>query len=160
MIALAIAAMVLALFLTPLGAPGNWIMIAILAAGAWYDRVSWPVLFVCVAIALIAEVLEFMLVKRMSDKYGGSKKAFWGAIAGGIVGVIIGMPVPVIGSIIAGFIGSFGGAAIVTYMEAKDMGQAGRVGWGVLLGRMLAAAVKTAAGIAILVAGAAALLVP
>ena len=158
MIAAAVAALVLALFLTPLGAPGNWIMIAIIAAGAWYDRVSWPVLALCVVIALVAEVLEFLLVKRMSDRYGGSRKAFWGAIAGGIVGVVIGMPVPIIGSIIAGFAGSFAGAALVTYLEAKDMGQAGRVGWGVLLGRMLAATVKTAAGIGILVMGAAALL--
>ena len=160
MTALAVAAMVFSLFLTPLGAPGNWIMIVILAIGAYYDRVSWPVLAVCVVIALVAEVLEFLLVKRMSDKYGGSKKAFWGAIAGGIVGVVVGMPVPVIGSIIAGFLGSFAGAAVVTYMEAKDMDQARRVGWGVLLGRMLAATVKTAAGIAILVAGAAAFLIP
>ena len=160
MTALAVAAMVFALFLTPLGAPGNWIMIAILAIGAYYDRVSWPVLALCVVIALIAEVLEFLLVKRMSDKYGGSKKAFWGAIAGGIAGVIVGIPVPVVGSIIAGFLGSFAGAAIVTYMEAKDMDQARRVGWGVLIGRMLAATVKTAAGIAILVVGAAALLLP
>ena len=158
MIAAAVAALVLALFLTPLGAPGNWIMIAIIAAGAWYDRVSWPVLALCVVIALVAEVLEFLLVKRMSDRYGGSRKALWGAIAGGIIGVVIGMPVPIIGSIIAGFAGSFAGAALVTYLEAKDMGQAGRVGWGVLLGRMLAATVKTAAGIGILVMGAAALL--
>lgn len=158
MIAAAVAAMVIALFLTPLGAPGNWIMIAVLAAGAWYDRVGWLVLVICVCLALVAEVLEFLLVKRMSDRYGGSRKAFWGAILGGIVGVVIGMPVPIIGSIIAGFAGSFAGAALVTYMEAKDMGQAGRVGWGVLLGRMLAATVKTAAGIAILVMGAAALL--
>ena len=109
MLAAAVAAMVFALFLTPLGAPGNWIMIAILAAGAWYDRVSWPVLVVCIVIALVAEVLEFLLVKRMSDRYGGSRKAFWGAIAGGIVGVVVGMPVPIIGSIIAGFAGSFAG---------------------------------------------------
>lgn len=155
---LAVLAMTGALFLTPLGAPGNWIMVAIVAAGAWYGAVSWPVLMVCVVVATLAEVLEFVLVKRLSDKHGGTRKAFWGAIAGGIIGVVVGMPVPVIGSIIAGFLGSFAGAAFVTWLEAKDMGQAGRVGWGVLLGRMWAAAVKTAAGILILVAGGAALL--
>ena len=75
-----------------------------------------------------------------------------------IFGVVVGIPVPIIGSIIAGFVGSFAGAALVTWLEARDMGQAGRVGWGVLMGRMWAAAVKTAAGVVILVAGGAALL--
>ncbi len=154
----AVAAMVVSLFLTPLGMPGNWIMVAIVTAGAWYGTVSWGVVVLCVVLAGIAEVLEFVLVKKMTGQYGGSRKAFWGAIAGGIVGVVVGMPVPVIGSIIAGFVGSFAGAAVVTYLEARDMGQAGRVGWGVMMGRMWAAAVKTAAGVAILVAGAAAYL--
>jgi uncharacterized protein YqgC (DUF456 family) len=155
---LVIAIMVGALLLTPLGAPGNWIMLIVVAVAAFSGRISYPVLALCVVVALIAEVIEWMILKRMTGRYGGSKRAFWGAIAGGIIGVIVGVPVPIIGSVIAGFIGSFAGAAVVTYMEARDMGQAGRVGWGVLMGRMLAAAVKTAAGIVILVAGAAAML--
>ena len=154
----AVAAMVLALFLTPLGAPGNWIMVAIVAAGAYFGEVGALKVGICVVIALIAEALEYVLVKKHSEKHGGSKKAFWGAIVGGIAGVMIGIPVPIIGSVVAGFLGSFAGAAAVTYMEARDMGQAGRVGWGVLLGRMWAAAIKTAAGMAILVIGAWALL--
>ena len=155
---IAIAAMVAALMLTPIGAPGNMIMVIIVAICTWLGYVSGGVLVTCIIIALIAEGLEFLIVKKFTGKYGGSKKAFWGAIAGGFAGVLIGMPVPIIGSLIAGFIGTFVGAAAVTYMEMRDMGQAGRVGWGVLIGRMLAAAVKTAAGIVILIAGAAALL--
>lgn len=158
MIVLAIAVMIIGLFLTPLGAPGNWIMVVVVAIAAFTGHVGYPILALCVVVALVAEIIEYLILKKMTGKYGGSKRAFWGAIAGGIIGVIVGVPVPVIGSMIAGFVGSFVGAAIVTYMEAKDMGQAGRVGWGVLMGRMLAAAVKTAAGIVVLVAGAAAML--
>lgn len=156
---LAIAVMIAALLLTPLGAPGNWIMVVVVAIAAFTGRVGYPVLALCVGVALVAEIIEYVILKKMTGKYGGSRRAFWGAIAGGIIGVIVGVPVPIVGSMIAGFIGSFVGAAIVTYMEARDMGQAGRVGWGVLMGRMFAAAVKTAAGVIVLVAGAAALLV-
>lgn len=155
---LAIALMFGALFLTPLGLPGNWIMIAVLAAGAYFDYVGALVLIAAVLIALVGELVEFLLVQKLNLRYGGSNKAFWGAIAGGMIGVVVGVPVPVIGSIVAGFIGSFVGAALVTLAETRHMQSAGRVGWGVLLGRMWAAAVKTAAGIVILVLGAAAFL--
>lgn len=154
----AILVMVGALFATPLGAPGNWIMVAVVAAGAWFGRVGWLVLGAAVVIAGAAEIVEFMLVRRLSLQYGGSRRAFWGSIAGGIVGVVIGLPVAVVGSIVAGFIGSFMGAALVTLAESRSLGRAGRVGWGVLLGRMWAAAAKTAAGLAILVLGGGAIL--
>ena len=155
---LAILIMVGGLLATPLGAPGNWIMIAVLAVAAWLGHVGLPVLLAAVLLAALAELLELLLVRRLSLRYGGSRYAFWGAIAGGIAGVVVGVPVPIIGSVIAGFLGSFVGAALVTVAETRRLGNAGRVGWGVLLGRVWAAAVKTAAGIAIIVIGAAALL--
>lgn len=158
MAALAIGIMVVALFLTPLGMPGNWIMIAVLASGAYYDYVGYPIIIAATLLAGAAEIVEYMLVQRLNLKYGGSRRAFWGAIGGGMLGVIVGLPVPVIGSIIAGFLGTFLGAAAVTLMETRQLHDARRVGWGVVLGRVWAAAVKTAAGIAILVLGAAAFL--
>lgn len=154
----AILLMVLSLFLIPLGLPGIWIMVGILALGAVYKEVGLLVLVGALVLALTAELLEFVFVKRLTDKYGGSRKAFWGAIIGGVIGVIVGIPVPVIGSVIAGFVGSFLGAAVATVLEGRDLAAARRVGWGVLIGRALAAAVKTAAGIVILVFGIAAFL--
>lgn len=158
MTVVAIVAMVLCLVLTAVGAPGNWIMIAILGALTWYGNVSIFTLIGCSVVALIAEIVEFLLVRKLSERYGGSRRAFWGALVGGIAGVVIGLPVPVIGSIIAGLLGSFAGAAVATYSEVRDMGQAGRVGWGAMMGRMWAAVAKTAAGVIILVAAVAAIL--
>jgi uncharacterized protein YqgC (DUF456 family) len=155
---IAIAALVGALLITPLGAPGLLIMVIVLGICTWLGYVSVPVLVGCVITALVAEGLEFVIMKKLTGRYGGSRRAFWGALAGGFIGVIAGAPVPIIGSMIAGFIGTFAGAAIVTWIELRDMGQAGRVGWGVLMGRMFAAGVKTAAGMIILIAGSAALL--
>lgn len=158
MTVLAIVVMAAALFLTPLGLPGNWIMIAVLAAGAYFGDVGWAIFIAATLIAFAAEIVEYLLLKKLAVRYGGSRKAFWGAIAGGFAGVVIGLPVPIIGSVVAGLLGSFVGAAIVTFAETRNMDDANRVGWGVLLGRMWAAAAKTAAGVAILVLGAAAFL--
>jgi uncharacterized protein len=160
MIAIAgILVMVVALLLTPLGVPGLWIMVGVLAIGAIAGDVGILTLMVCLALAFFAEIVEFFIVDKLNVRYGGSRLAFWGAIAGGIAGVIIGLPVPIIGSLIAGFLGSFAGAVAATLYETRRMDAAARVGWGVLLGRMWSAAVKVAVGIVILVLGTAALLV-
>lgn len=156
---LGILVMGIALILTPLGIPGLWIMVGVLAIGAIAGTVGAFVIIVCLALALGAEILEYLIVDRLNVRYGGSRLAFWGAIFGGIAGVIIGMPIPLIGSLIAGFLGTFAGAMAATLYETKRFDSAARVGWGVLLGRMWAAATKVAAGIIIFVLGSTALLV-
>jgi uncharacterized protein len=156
---LGIAVMFIALFLTPLGIPGNWIMVGVLAAGALLGEVGVGVMIAALLLAGAAEIVEFMIVNRLNVRYGGTSRAFWGSIAGGIMGVMVGLPVPIVGSVIAGFLGSFVGAAVVTWFETTRSDAALRVGWGVLIGRALSAAAKSAAGVVILVLGAAALLV-
>lgn len=156
--ALGIVVMAIALFLTPLGIPGLWIMVGVLTVGAILGDVGIAILLGCLVLALGAEILEFFIVQKLNVRYGGSRLAFWGAILGGVVGVVVGLPVPIIGSIIAGFLGSFAGAMAATLYETKRFDAATRVGWGVLLGRMWAAATKVAAGMVIFVLGAAALL--
>jgi uncharacterized protein len=155
---LGIAVMVAALLLTPLGVPGLWIMVVVLAIGWWVGAVGLLILGFALVLAAAAEVVEFLIVDRLNVRYGGSRLAFWGAIAGGIAGVIVGLPVPIIGSVIAGFVGSFVGAAVATLYETRHVESAARVGWATLLGRMWGAAAKVAAGTIILVLGAAALL--
>ncbi len=157
MIWLALAVMVVALFVIPLGLPGLWIMVGVLALAALYKAVGLITLLIVVAVAGVAELIEFLVVNRLTARYGGSRKAFWGAIAGGIIGVMVGIPIPIVGSIVAAFFGSFVGAALVTLAETRKLDAAGRVGWGVVLGRALAAGVKVFAGVAILVLGALAL---
>lgn len=147
------AVMALAIILIPLGLPGLWIMVAIVGVGAWLGEVSGWILATALALAAIAELAEWLVVQRLNVRYGGSPRAFWGAVIGGFVGVLVGAPVPVIGSVIAGFLGSFIGAAAVTYHEAGDVAAARRVGWGVVVGRALSAGLKVGAGIVILVLG-------
>jgi uncharacterized protein YqgC (DUF456 family) len=155
---LGVIVMVIALIGIPLGLPGLWIMIGVAAVGAIVGEISLVTLLACVLLAVVAEVIEFLIVGKLTKQYGGSRKAFWGALAGGFAGVLIGAPIPIIGSIIAGMLGAFAGAALVTYAETRKLDSAHRVGWGAVLGRMLTAVAKTAAGIAILAIAAAALL--
>ena len=121
-------------------------MVGVLAIGAVYKAVGLLTIAAVVVIAGVAELLEFVFVKRLNERYGGSRKAFWGAIIGGIIGVFVGLPVPILGSVVAAFVGSFIGSAVVTLAETRDLRAAHRVGWGVVLGRALAAVVKVFAG--------------
>src|SRR5439155_123148 len=62
-----------------------------------------------VALGIVAEVLDFTLAGSYARKYGGSRKAAWGAIIGGTIGAIVGVPIPIIGSVIGALVGSFVG---------------------------------------------------
>ena len=142
--------MALLLLLVPLGLPGTWLMIAVLTVGLVAGRVAWTTLLLLVGVVALAELAEFLLVRRASMRYGGSNRAFWGAIGGGIIGAVVGTPVPVVGSLVGILIGTFAGAVVVAWMESRDAGGAVRVGWGAVLGRAAAAAVKTGAGLVVL----------
>lgn len=160
LLALAVVIMVVALLLIPLGLPGLWVMIGVLTLAVAGNEVSPWILLILIVVAILAELAEWAIVARTSARWGGSRKAFWGAIAGGLAGILLGLPVPlpILGPLLAGLLGTFAGAAAVTLWETRAMRSAGRVGCGAVLGRAFAAATKTAAGVVILVAGAAALI--
>ena len=74
-------------------------------------------------IAVIAEVVEFMLAGRFAQRYGGSRRAGWGAIIGGMVGAFMGVPIPIIGSVIGAFVGFFAAFAdIHEVIELTNIG--------------------------------------
>jgi len=151
----ALVAMLVGLLLIPFGIPGLWVMIAALTAAVLLGApVGWLTLLGLVALAGAAELGEYLAVKIASDRYGGSNRAFWGAIAGGIVGGVAGTPVPVAGSLVGMLLGTFAGAVLVAWVESRDAVGAVGVGWGAVLGRAAAAALKTAAGLAVLIVSA------
>lgn len=159
LLALGVVGMALCLFLVPLGLPGVWIMIGILTVATAFDEIAPWLLLLLVGVAGLAELGEYVLVKRTAERYGASRKAFWGAIAGGLVGVVVGVPIPVLGPLVAGLAGTFLGAAAVALWETRALRSAGRIGWGALVGRVLAAGLKTGAGLFVLLVGATALLI-
>jgi uncharacterized protein YqgC (DUF456 family) len=150
---LVVVMMLGALAAIPFGVPGVWIMVLLLLTGTFLGTLSWGLWLFLVGLALVAELGEFWILKRMGDHYGASKKAFWGAILGGFLGVLIGTPIPIIGSVVAGFLGTFIGAGIVTLWESRSVGEASRVGLGVLLARTLAIGLKIGVGVVVLLVG-------
>ena len=148
------ACFLVGLALVALGLPGLWVMVLAVAGYGWLTDFhgvgNWTIL-AAVALAGVGEIVEAWLGFGLARRYGGSKRAGWGALLGGIVGAVIGVPVPVIGSVIGAFIGSFAGAMIFEYSKSYAAGGALRAGWGALLGRAAATAAKTAIGIVIAV---------
>jgi len=153
-----VAAMIVSLFLIPLGLPGVWFMIGILLIGVAGGLVSAWVFLLAILLAGVAELLEFLAVGKMTARYGGTGRTFWGAVIGGLAGALIGTPVPVVGAFIGAMIGTFAGAFLLTWLHTRHGPDAARASWGALLGRAVAIALKVFVGLLIIGIGGASLL--
>jgi uncharacterized protein len=149
-----LAAVLLVSFLMiPFGLPGLWIMVGSALAYQLLrpGTIGTATVVGTALLALVAELLEFALAGRYARKYGGSRRASWGAIVGSIIGAIVGVPIPIVGSVVGGFVGAFLGALVAERSRGTEMGGATRVATGALVGRVVAAAMKTGLGIVIAV---------
>jgi uncharacterized protein YqgC (DUF456 family) len=146
------AVIILSLVLIVLGLPGLWIMVAsavvynMIVPG---DPIGWVSLIAVAVLALVAELLEFTMTGRYARKYGGSRRAGWGAILGGIVGAMVGFPVPIVGPIIGAFVGSFVGALVAELTGGASATDATRVAKGALIGRVVSTVLKIGIGFTI-----------
>ena len=144
------------LLLLLFGLPGLWVMVLGVLGYGWltaFRTVSATLMGAVVGLALAGEIAEWWLGFRFAQRYGGSRRAGWGALFGGLIGAAVGVPVPVVGSIVGAFAGAFAGAALFEFAEARNAEAAVRAGYGALLGRAAAAAIKIALGVAIAVLG-------
>jgi len=151
--ALLALAQVAGLLMVPLGLPGTWLQVIAIGAYAYatHWRLGWWIFALAVALAAVAEVVEFIMGGRFARKYGGSRRAAWGAILGGLVGAFMGFPLPIIGSVIGAFIGAFVGAALLEMTAGAEARSALRVGWGAFVGRLAAVVMKSTVGVLIAV---------
>ena len=146
------AVIVLSLILIVLGLPGLWIMVAtavvynMIVPG---DPIGWVSLIAVAVLALVAELLEFTMTGRYARKYGGSRRAGWGAIIGGMIGAFVGFPVPIVGPVIGAFVGSFVGALVAELTGGASAGDATRVAQGALIGRVVSTMLKIGIGFTI-----------
>jgi uncharacterized protein YqgC (DUF456 family) len=147
---LLIAAIVLGLIMIPFGMPGTLVMFA--AALGYFmlapaGGIGLTTVIAMGALMAFAEGMEWILASRFAKRYGGSRRAGWGAIIGGTVGAFMGVPVPVVGSVIGAFAGAFVGAFIFELSRGTAGGTATKVAWGAFVGRVTAAALKVAVGL-------------
>jgi hypothetical protein len=150
--ALLVLAQVAGLLLVPFGLPGTWIQVLGVVGYAFatdFRTIGTATIVIVLVLAAVGEVIEFTLGGRYARKYGGSRRAAWGAILGGLVGAFIGVPVFLIGSVIGAFVGAFVGAAVMEMTRSPEVRTALRVGWGAFVGRLVATAAKSAIAVAI-----------
>lgn len=154
-----------------LGLPGNWLILAT-AAGAWWliggpgelgdlgageagepgaRMFHYGVLIALLVLALLGELLEFLMGAAGAAKSGGSKRGAAGAILGAILGGIIGtiaIPIPIIGSILGACGGAFIGAMVGELHGGKQVGHAVQIGRGAAVGRFWGTVAKLTVGVA------------
>ncbi len=146
--------LIASLIMIPFGLPGLWVMLGaavIYSATGGGTAISTATLVLVGVVAVIAEIIEYVLSARYVRVYGGSRRGAWGAIIGGTVGAIMGVPIPIIGSLIGAFAGSFVGALIAELGAGAGRKDASRAAFGALVGRAVAAAMKVAVGLGIAV---------
>jgi uncharacterized protein len=155
--------LVAGLFINILGLPGLWLMLAAFGGYAlltgWNHFVGWGSLITLLALALIAEAVEFFAGAAGSSAAGGRKRGAIGAVIGAFIGAIVFsiVPIPVVAQIVGACIGAFIGAAVMEFTD-KDLMHSLRVGVGAAKGRFWGIVGKLGIGIAMLIIAAAAAL--
>ena len=145
-------AMLAGLASIPFGLPGLWVIVVITLGLVLAGSLSWTFGLVVAGVAAAAEVSELLVLSWLGTRFGGSRKAFWGALIGGMAGLFVGVPIPVVGPVITAFLGTFLGAGVVTWFETTSLRRSARVGWGLLLGRTVAVALKVAVSVGVIAA--------
>lgn len=150
---LAVAQLV-GLALIPFGLPGLWVQVGALVVFGWatgFATLSGFALGVVVFLAVVAEIAELVLAGRYARRYGGGRRASWGAVLGGLAGAMLGLPIPLLGSVFGAILGAFVGALALELTTGRGAAPAVRAGWGALLGRVVATAMKGGVGVIIAV---------
>ncbi|MGH7628887.1 MAG: DUF456 family protein [Gemmatimonadales bacterium] len=151
---LLIGAGIAGLLLIPFGLPGLWVILLGILGYGWlteFRTLSVGLLALAIGLAVLGEAVEAWLGFRLARRYGGSRRAGWGALLGGLIGAVVGVPLPLVGSVVGAFVGAFAGAALFEYTQARHSGAAAKAGWGAVLGRAAAAATKMALGVVMVV---------
>lgn len=145
-----VASMFVGVVLIPFGLPGLWLIVVLTLGLVVAGELPWVLVLGVAGLAALAELTEFLVVARFGRAFGGSPRAFWGAVLGGTVGLFVGLPIPLIGPIATAFLGTFVGAGLVTYIETRSIHRSARVGWGVVLARTVAVGVKVGVALGVI----------
>jgi uncharacterized protein YqgC (DUF456 family) len=142
-----------ATLVVPFGLPGTWLQVVAAAVlvlatdGAW---LGWSWVGAFVGLAAVGEFVELLAGQWGARRFGGSRRAAWGALLGGIAGAFIGgIPIPIVGSLVMSFVGTFLGALSGEMSTRGASAPDLRVGLGAVAGRALGIAAKMGVAVAI-----------
>jgi uncharacterized protein len=134
------------------GLPGTWLMILFPVLLKWWQpdqiMVSWTVLGVAAGLAVLGEVLEFVLGAAGSRRTGGSTQGAVLALVGSIVGGVMGiaLPVPLVGPLLGACLGAFVGALLGNLWAGRTLFQSFTAGRGAAIGQFWGTVLKLAIG--------------
>lgn len=134
------------------GLPGIWLMVLASALVDWLQPgealFGRDVLLVCAGLALLAEVLEFLMGAAGARQAGGSRRGAALAIVGSIVGAVLGtaLPVPVLGTLVGACAGAFAGSLLGDRWAGRTMTLSIEAGRGAAIGRFWGTTVKMLIG--------------
>lgn len=123
--------------------PGAPLLFLGLLCGAWAEGFRYVGPWTLLVLALLAGLtylVEFAASALGAGKFGGSRRAMVGAVLGGFAGLFLGVP--------GILLGPFAGAVIGELSLQRSLEQAGRAGFGTIVGLALGIAGKLAVGIA------------
>ncbi|MEZ4388247.1 MAG: DUF456 domain-containing protein [Candidatus Krumholzibacteriia bacterium] len=145
------ALLLCASLLVYLGLGGNFILVGLALLHALitgFDPIGWPLLGILLGIALLGELVEFVLGNFYVLRKGASGRATMGGFLGGLVGALLGNGlVPLVGAVVGSFVGAFLGSVAGQYWQQRRLEPSLRVGGHAFVGRMLAVAFKHGCGL-------------
>ncbi len=128
------------------GAPGNILIVFgsfFYALTTGFHRFSFPFVLTLLAVMLLFELLEFILISISAKRYGTSKWGIAGAIIGGILGAFSGaFFTPLFGAILGSLLGVFLGAFVVEILRNPNIAHGLKAGYGAFLGRLGGLSIK------------------
>jgi len=143
--------LLVASLLVYLGLGGNFILVGLALAHALitgFDPIGWTLLGVLLGIALLGELIEFILGNFYVLKKGASGRGTAGGFVGGLLGALAGNSIlPVAGAVLGSFVGAFAGCVLGEYWHRQRLEPSLRVGTHAFVGRLLAILVKHALGL-------------
>jgi uncharacterized protein YqgC (DUF456 family) len=125
--------------------PGAPLLFLGLLLGAWaedFRYIGAGTLLVLAAMAGMTYLVEFFASVLGVQRFGGSRRAMLGAAVGGVAGLFLGIP--------GILLGPFVGAVLGELSQKRSLDQAGRAGFGTVVGLAIGVAGKLAIGIAML----------
>jgi len=145
------ALLLVASLLVYVGLGGNFILLGLALVHALitgFDPIGWTLLGILLGIALVGEVVEFLLGNFYVLRKGASGRGTFGGFAGGLLGAMGGNSVvPIIGAVLGSFVGAFLGCVVGEYWQQQRLEPSLRVGGHAFVGRILAIVFKHACGL-------------
>lgn len=137
------------------GAPGN-LLIALgsffYALTTGFNQFSLPFVLTLMAVMLLFEILEFILISVSAKRYGTSRWGIAGAIIGGILGAFSGaFFTPLLGAILGSLVGVFLGAFAIEMARKPNIGHGLQAGYGAFIGRIGGLSIKVIGSITLAV---------